>query len=143
MLKQILSISGKPGLYKLISYNKSIVIVESLQTKKRMPAYSHDKIISLGDISIYTDTNEVPLNEVFKSIAAKYDTKTLDAKAYQKPAELEAFFGGVLEDYDRERVYNNDIKKVISWYNILVESGNTDFEIEAPAQEQESEAAAE
>lgn len=130
MLKEILSISGKSGLYKLISYNKNIVIVESLQTKKRTPAYSHDKIISLGDISIYTYNDEIPLNKVFKTIAAKYESKALDAKAYQKPAELEEFFAGILEDYDRERVYNNDIKKVISWYNILVESGNTDFEID-------------
>lgn len=138
MLKQILSISGKPGLYKLISYSKNIVIVENLQTKKRTPAYSHDKIISLGDISIYTDSSEVPLNEVFKTIAAKYDTKVLDAKNYQKPAEMEAFFGEILEDYDRERVYNNDIKKIILWYNILVESENTDFEIEESSTEEEA-----
>ncbi|MFI3240584.1 MAG: DUF5606 domain-containing protein [Bacteroidales bacterium] len=142
MLKQILSISGKPGLYKLISYSKNIVIVENLITNKRTPAYSHDKIISLGDISIYTDSGEVPLNEVFKTIGSKFETKVIDAKSYQKPAELEGFFAEILPDFDRERVYNNDIKKIITWYNILVESGNTDFEIEAP-DEPEAETAAE
>ena len=100
MLKTILSISGKPGLFKLISQAKNMLIVESLQTGKRQPAYAHEKIISLGDIAIFK----------------KADNET-----------LRAYLAEVLPNFDRERVYPTDIKKLISWYNLLVETGNTDF----------------
>lgn len=128
MLKTILSISGKPGLYKLVSQAKNMLIVESLQTGKRLPAYAHEKIISLGDIAIFTDEDDVPLGEVLESIKKKenggkvsLDTKKADAEA------LRAYLADVLPNFDRERVYVTDIKKLISWYNLLVETGNTDF----------------
>ncbi len=131
MLKKILSISGKPGLYELVSYGKNLIIVENLKDKKRMPAYTRDKIISLGDISMYTYGEEVALSKVFTSVYEKFEGKTLNADEYKTPERLKEFFLQVLPDYDQERVYNNDIKKVIAWYNILVEAGYTKFEEEA------------
>ena len=126
MLKKILSISGKPGLYELISQAKNMIIVESLVDGKRMPAYSHEKVISLGDIAIFTNEGEVPLREVFDKMKTKTNgEKAIDAKS--SDAELQAFFAEVLPDYDQERVHKSDIKKVFLWFNLLVEKGYTDF----------------
>lgn len=128
MLKTILSISGKPGLFKLISQAKNMLIVESLQTGKRQPAYAHEKIISLGDIAIFTDEEDVPLSEVLNAIKEKENEAkvTLDIKKADNET-LRAYLAEVLPNFDRERVYPTDIKKLISWYNLLVETGNTDF----------------
>ena len=128
MLKTILSISGKPGLFKLISPAKNMLIVESLQTGKRQPAYAHEKIISLGDIAIFTDEEDVPLSEVLNAIKEKENGAKviLDIKKADNET-LRAYLAEVLPNFDRERVYPTDIKKLISWYNLLVETGNTDF----------------
>lgn len=128
MLKTILSISGKPGLFKLISQAKNMLIVESLQTGKRQPAYAHEKIISLGDIAIFTDEEDVPLSEVLNAIKEKENGAKviLDIKKADNET-LRAYLAEVLPNFDRERVYSTDIKKLISWYNLLVETGNTDF----------------
>ena len=129
MLKTILSISGKPGLYKLVSQGKNMLIVESLDaTKKRFPAYGNEKIISLADIAMYTDEEEVPLYEVLESIKTKENGEaiSLDIKK-AKPEELRAYLAEVLPNFDRDRVYVTDIKKLIQWYNILVANGMTDF----------------
>ena len=135
MLKTILSISGKPGLFKLISQAKNMLIVESLQTGKRQPAYAHEKIISLGDIAIFTDEEDVPLSEVLNAIKEKENGAkvTLDIKKADNET-LRAYLAEVLPNFDRERVYPTDIKKLISWYNLLVETGNTDFEEEEKTQ---------
>lgn len=127
MLKKILSISGKPGLYKLISYGKNLLIVESLVDGKRLPATARDKIISLGDIAIYTTDKEVPLGEVMKSIFEKFEGKAIDTATVKTPEQLADFFKSVLPNYDVERVYNNDIKKVVAWYNFMVNAGMTEF----------------
>ncbi len=128
MLKKILSISGKPGLYKLISYGKNIIIVEGLTDKKRMPVYSYNKIISLGDIAIYTTDEEVPLADVFETIYKQNEGKTLDKATLTKNvSELHKFFADVLPNYDTDRVYDTDMKKVIIWYNLLVDAGFTSF----------------
>ena len=129
MLRTILSISGKPGLYKLISQGKNMLILETLDaTKKRLPVYGHDKVISLGDIAMYTDDEEVALAEVLESVKAK-SNGTVTAINYKKAsaAELQAFMAEVLPTYDRDRVHNSDIKKLIQWYNILVSNGITEF----------------
>lgn len=126
MLKTVLSISGKPGLYRLVSQGKNMLIVESLQTKKRLPAYAHDKLVSLGDIAIYTTGEEVPLAQVFQTIYDKEGQK-LDSKEYKTEDQLRKFFSEILPDYDEERVYMTDIKKIISWYNQLVDAGITTF----------------
>ena len=126
-------------MYKLISYSKNLIIIENLTDKKRTPAYSHDKIISLGDIAIYTSTEEVPLKDVLNTIYEKFEGKVIDPKAYATPDALRAFFIDILPDFDQERVYNNDIKKIISWYNILVNAGYTDFSEEEKQEEKEAE----
>ena len=137
MLKKILSISGRPGLYKLVSYGKNMLVVEGLTDGRRFPVHSRERVMSLGDISMFTTTEDAPLSQVFENIGKKYDNQALDPKAYSTPGQLHEFFGGVLENWDEERVHNNDIKKVISWYNILIGAGITDFSIQ---EEQEAEA---
>lgn len=139
MLKTILSISGKPGLYKLISQGKNMLIVETIDaTKKRIPAYAHDKVIALSDIAMYTDAEEVPLAEVLESVKKKENgaEASIDCKN-ASAQELHAYMAEVLPDYDRDRVHNGDIKKLISWYNILVKNGLSEFVTETPVAEEE------
>ena len=130
MMKKILAISGKPGLYKLVSRGTNNLIVETIDAqKKRMPAFGADQVVSLGDISIYTnDDNEVSLASVFDSIKQNYDGKAVDLspkKADQN--DIIAFFAKVLPNYDTDRVRVSDMRKVLSWYNILVNNGITEF----------------
>ena len=127
MLKEILAISGRPGLYRLVKYGKNIIIVENITDKKRSTAHSRDKVISLSDISMYTESGDKPLGEVLEAIKTKYDAKPLNAADYKEPAALQEFFKGVVPDFDVDRVYNTDIKKLINWYNLLINSGMTDF----------------
>ena len=130
MLETILAISGKPGLYKLVSRGNHNLIVESLDTqKKRFPAFAADKVISLADIAMYTDEKEVPLREVLNSIKAKESGKaaSIDYRKASKD-ELYAYLGEVLPSFDRDRVYPADVKKLVQWYNILIENGLTDFD---------------
>lgn len=137
MLKTILSISGKPGLYKLISQGKNMLIVESVNAeKKRFPAYGNEKIISLADIAMYTDEEEVPLCDVLESIKVKEQSAavSIDPKK-ATPAELREYMAEILPNYDRDRVYVADIKKLISWYNILVANGITEFKQEEADEE--------
>ncbi len=128
MLKEILSITGKPGLYKLVSQGNNMLIVESLIDGKRIPTYARDKVISLGDISMFTNADDVALAEVFENLKKRENGAvcTVDAKKSDSK-QLFAFFEEVLPDFDRDRVYPSDIKKVILWYNILVNAGETDF----------------
>ncbi|WP_300791880.1 DUF5606 domain-containing protein [uncultured Bacteroides sp.] len=128
MLKTILAISGKPGLYKLISQGKNMLIVESVADRKRMPIYASDKVISLGDIAMYTDADEVPLSVVLEAVKTKEEGKeaSLDYKK-ASAEELGEFMAAVLPNYDRGRVHLSDIKKLIQWYNLLVSNGVTEF----------------
>lgn len=131
MLKTILSISGKPGLYKLISQGRNMLIVESLIDKKRVPAYGNEKIISLGDIAMYTDTDDVPLINVLQAIKKKEGGNAISMELKKaSPDDLRGYLAEVLPTFDRERVFVSDIKKLISWYNILIDAGLTDFEAE-------------
>ena len=138
MLKTILSISGKPGLYKLISHGKNMLIVESLADKKRIPAYAKDKVISLGDIAIYTDEAEVPLYEVLTNVKNKENGEKASVNLSAKPDELRKYFAEVLPNFDRERVYPSDIKKLINWYNLLISAGITEFTPEETAAAEET-----
>lgn len=137
MLKTILSISGKPGLYKLISQGKNMLIVESIsEDKKRIPAHGSEKVISLADIAMYTDDSEVPLKEVLASVLKKENGAVASIDTKKATADqLRAYFAEILPNFDRDRVYVTDIKKLVSWYNILVTNGITDFETEAVAEE--------
>lgn len=139
MLKSILFISGKPGLYKLISKGKNMLVVESISAeKKRFPVYGSDKITSLADIAIYTDSEEVALKNVLTSIKEKEKGEpiALDTKK-ATPDQLKDYLAEVLPNFDRNRVYPNDIKKMINWYNILLENGMAEFEEEAKEEKTE------
>jgi hypothetical protein len=128
MLKEILSISGKPGLYKLVTQGKNMLVVESLLDGKRIPSYSRDKVVSLGDIAIFTETEEIPLRQVLNNIKTKEQGGlcSIDAKADNNV--LKKYMAEVLPDYDRERVYPTDMRKLFNWYNILINSGLSDFD---------------
>lgn len=137
MLELILSISGKSGLFKLVSRTNNGLIVECIDsTHKKMPIFGDKKVISLANIAMFTDEEEVPLRQVFKNIQTRQEGKLveLDPKTASKE-ELSAFLNEVLPNFDRDRVYPADMKKLILWYNILVENGFTDFE--EPAEETE------
>lgn len=129
MLNSILAISGKPGLFKMVSQGKNMIIVESLLDKRRMPAYGSERIISLGDIAMFTDEEDVPLRQVFKSIQIKENGAkiAIDLKKAGND-ELRAYLQEVLPNFDRDRVHTSDIRKLIQWYNLLVDNGLTDFE---------------
>ena len=140
MLKKILSISGRPGLYQLVSYGKNMLLVETIPAGRRFPIHSRERVMSLGDISIYTTSEDIPLSKVLENVGKKYDNKPIDAKAIATPDQLHEFIGGVLENCDEERVHNSDIKKIISWYNILVGAGITDFTAKEEEEEKAEEA---
>lgn len=131
MLKTILAISGKPGLYRMVSRGNRSLVVESLDAaKKRQPAFATDRIISLADIAMYTDDEEVPLRQVLNSIKNRQEGKAvsdINLKTASKD-ELFQFMAEVLPQFDRDRVHTSDVKKLIQWYNILVENGVTDFD---------------
>lgn len=141
MLKTILSIAGRPGLFKLVSQGKNMLIVESLSTGKRTPAYAHDKVISLGDIAIYTVEEDRPLSQVLEAVKEKAGGQPVDVKALGPDAAVREYFATVLPDFDQERVYTADIKKLLGWYNQLLAAGITEFaEKEQPQSEPEAEA---
>jgi len=119
VLKDLLSISGKPGLYKVLTQSKNSLIVESLEDGKKMPVYAAHKISALEDISIYTYSDDVPLGEVYQEI---YDKESGGKAIEPKKAsakEMRDYMVQVLPDYDEERVYQSDLKKLFNWYNSL------------------------
>ena len=140
----ILSVSGKPGLYKLVSSSKMNLIVEALdETHRRLPIFASDRVTSLSDIAMYTMAEDVPLMNILDSVLRKEDGKvcSLDYKKCGKD-ELYAYFADILPDYDRDRVHDSDIKKLLQWYNILVSNGVTNFvDPEENAEEATEEAA--
>jgi len=130
MQTTILAISGKPGLYKLLSRSKATLIVEMLdKTHRRVPVFATDRVISLGDIAMYTVADDVPLKDVLnkvKELEGGKNTSISHKKASSK--ELREYFAKVLPEYDKERVHDGDIKKLIQWYNILIDAGISDFD---------------
>ncbi len=129
-METILSIAGKPGLYRMVSRGNNTLIVESLDEKKRrFPAFSSDRITSLGDIAMYTDDEDIELWKVLKAVGEKENLQKSSLNVKKCSAEeLHTYFGEVLPTYDHERVHDSDMKKLVQWYNILVEAGYTDFE---------------
>lgn len=121
-LSGILSLSGKSGLYKSIAQTKNGLIVESLIDQKRFPAYVSDKVSSLEDISVFATDRDLPLKEVFELIFKKEEGKPcIDHKS--NDAALKKYFEEILPDYDKERVYVSDMRKLFMWYNMLLEQG--------------------
>lgn len=142
MLKKIVSIAGKPGLYSLLNQGKNMLVVEALANGKRMPLYARDKVMSLGDIAIYTLEEDVPLAEVFDKVYEKTEGKEVDVKGFASDQAMRDFFGEILPAFDRDRVYNNDIRKLFTWYNLLLKAGFTKFTAEIASAEKEAPEAA-
>lgn len=143
MLRKILAITGKPGLFKILSQGKGMLIVEELGSGKRLPVHSRDKVVSLGDIAMYTESGDTALGEILDKTYAHFDGKKADIKAIIAGDGLRKEFEAIVEDFDRDRVHDNDIKKLFQWYNILVENGFTKFaeeQAEAAAEEEEKSA---
>lgn len=139
MLKNILSITGKPGLYKLVSRGNNMLIVESLVDGKRMPTYARDKIVSLAEVSMFTTGDDIALSEVLTKVGEKEGLKvaSIDPKKADNDA-MRAYFAEVLPDFDRDRVYPTDIRKLVQWYNILINAGITDFTTKEDEGEEEA-----
>lgn len=135
MIDKILAISGKPGLYRLVSRGNNLLICESLADGHRFPAMRQDKVLSLADIAMYATDSEVPLNTLFAR--AKQLTAGKTAPVTHKSAQEEqvAWFAQVFPEYDADRVHIGDIRKFIQWFNTLVETGNDDFSEPAAADE--------
>ena len=132
MKQTILAISGKPGLYKLVSRAKNSLIVEALdETHKRMPAFGTDRITSLADIEMFTESDDVPLMTVLANMRNLEQGKPASIN-YKKASadELHEYFSKVLPEWDQDRVQNSHIKKLIQWYDILIKAGISDFEEE-------------
>ena len=130
MLQTILAISGKPGLYKLVSRGNNNLIVEAVdETHRRIPVFASDRVTSLADIAMFTDSEDVPLWQVLSNLRNLEEGK-VSSLNYKKASakELQDYFAQVLPEFDRDRVHNSDIKKLIRWYNILVSNGISDFE---------------
>ena len=125
-LTKTVSISGKSGLYKIVNQGKNVVIVESIADQKRFPAFGHEKMSSLEEITVFTTGEDKPLKDIFKSFYEKLEGKpAIDPKS-ENPALLK-FFLEMVPDYDQEKVYVSDIRKMISWYNLLIEHNLVDF----------------
>lgn len=138
-LEKILSVAGKPGLYKLITQTRTGFVAESLLDGKRITVSLRSSVSVLSEIAIYTLEEEVPLRDVFKKIQEKENGGKTSIGHKEEKIKLEEYFFEVLPDYDEDRVYVSDIKKVIQWYNILTENKITDFSSEEVASEEASE----
>jgi hypothetical protein len=130
MSETILSIAGKPGLFKLVSRGKANLIVEALdETHRRQPAFATDRVTSLGDITMFTTDDDIRLGEVLIKLRNKESSQPASLNWRKASAtELHNYFAEIVPNYDPDRVHNSDIKKLIQWYNILISAGITDFE---------------
>ena len=144
MLREIISISGKPGLFKIITQAKGSLIVEELGTGRRFPAQSRDKLICLGDIAMYTELGDTPLGEILDKVFANCQGQPIDVKALVASKGLKDKFAEIVTDFDRDRVHDSDVKKLFTWYNILIGAGFVKFTKEEEKKEEaDTEAAAE
>ena len=126
MLKEILSITGKPGLFRIITPGKRTLLVEDMVSKKRFPLGARDRVVCLGDIAMYTVGEDLPLDKILDRVYAVEEGKKIDVKAMDNEMLREEFAKAV-EDFDRDRVYPSDIKKLFNWYNLLISEGYTKF----------------
>lgn len=139
MLKKIISITGKPGLQKILSQGRGTLIVEDVETKRRFPVHSRDQVVSLGDISMYTESGDTPLGEIMQMLYDKTGGKPIDGDSMNSE-QLHQSFGEIVTDYDRLRVRDRDIKKLYKWYNLLLADGFTKF-VDDPADAADADAA--
>ena len=141
MLKEILSITGKPGLFKIVNHSGKTLIVEELTSGKRFPVSPRDRIVALGDIAMYTESDDKPLGEILDAVYANEDGKKIDVKGVIAGEGLKAKFAEIVPDFDRDRVHDSDIKKLFTWYNLLLDNGFTKFteEVEETKEEDSKE----
>lgn len=126
MLKEILSITGKPGLYRIITPGRRTLLVEDIVSKKRFPLGARDRVVCLGDIAMYTVGEDLPLDKILDKVYAVEEGKKIDVKSMDNEMLREEFAKAV-EDFDRDRVYPSDIKKLFNWYNLLISEGYSKF----------------
>lgn len=138
MLKEILSITGKPGLYRIITPGKRTLLVEDLVSKKRFPLGARDRVVCLGDIAMYTVGEDLPLDKILDRVYSVEEGNKIDVKAMDNDM-LRAEFAKAVEDFDRDRVYPSDIRKLFNWYNLLISEGYTKFTEETEPASEESE----
>ncbi len=138
-LKDVMAISGRPGLYKFVAQGRNAVIVENIQTGKRTSAFASERINSLEEITVFTEEKDRPLKEVFRAMYEKEAEGTEAVPPKSDNNTLKEYFGEVMPDYDRERVYVSDIKKILTWYHILKEAGMLSFEEEEEEKENKEE----
>lgn len=141
MLKEILAITGKPGLFRILSHSGKTLIVEDLTNGKRFSVSSRDRVVSLGDIAMYTTGEDMPLSEIMDVIYVKEDGKQLDIKEIISGEGLKERFKTYIRDFDPDRVHDSDIKKLFTWYNLLVSKGFSKFteEVKQPEKEENKE----
>ena len=132
MLNKILAITGKPGLFKIISHSSKNLIVEDIISKKRFPVSLRDKVVGLGDIAMYTTSEDKPLGEILDLVYTNEKGQLIDVKQLIADKGLRDKFREILPDFDEDRVKDSDIKKLFTWYNILVNDGMTKFKEETP-----------
>ena len=135
-LKDIMAIAGKPGLYKFVAQGRNAIIVEHIETGKRTSAFTTERINSLEEITVFTEEKDKPLKDIFKAIYEKEDGGECISPKSDNEA-LKSYFGEVMPDYDRDRVYVSDIKKILQWYNILQKAEMLSFEEEEEEKETE------
>lgn len=137
-IKDFIAISGQPGLYKMVSQGKSILIAENLETGQRIPVHATSHVSSMEEIAVFTESEDKPLKEVFLEIYQKEGGKTILDPKKSTNDQIRDYFATVLPAYDRNKVYISDMKKIFTWYNILVSAGNIDWTVgETPAEEAE------
>lgn len=128
MLRKILSVTGKPGLFRLLSQGKGTIIVEEIGSGRRFPVHARDKVVSLGDIAMYTESGDTPLGEILDKVYAHFEGKPVDVKALADvKGALKEEFGKVVCDFDRDRVHDGDVKKLFQWYDLLIANGFDKF----------------
>ena len=137
MLRNILSITGRPGLFKIVSHGSRMLVVEDIVSGKRMPVHARDKVVSLGDIAMYTEGEDRPLSEILTAVREKNGGEKIDIKAISDNDSLRAF-AEIVPDYDRDRVYPSDIRKLFTWYNLLTDAGFTDFSKQEEEEQKEA-----
>jgi hypothetical protein len=144
VLKDILAISGEPGLFRFIAQGKNAIIVEHIETGKRSSAFSSAKVSSLEDISVFTDEEDMPLGKVFDRIFEKESGGPAVDPRSESSEKLKIYFGDVIPEYAKEKVYVSDIKKILSWYNLLQKKDLlVKEEVENPSVSQQDETVAE
>lgn len=139
MLREILAITGKPGLFKIVAHSGKSLIVEELTTGKRMPVGQRERVVSLGDIAMYTEDEDKPLGEILDIVYEKEGGKKIDVKGVASEPGLKEQFALYIPNFDRDRVHDSDIKKLFSWYNLLVDKGFTKFTSEENKEEEKKE----